>query len=79
MIENRDYYISISGNKLYYEDYVKSLQQENKELKQDLKDSCYVIEKLKKEKEEAKKILLCGFDTQVTIFKALEILGGGKE
>ena len=37
------------------------LEQENKQLKEKLK--------------EAKKILLCCFDTQATIFKALEILG----
>lgn len=27
MIENEDYYVSINGNKYYYEDYVKSLRE----------------------------------------------------
>ena len=59
-------------NKVYYDyleqeeaeeliNYYKNMEQENKQLK----------EKLKK----TRKILLCGFDTQTTIFKALVILG----
>ena len=40
--------------------YAEKLEKENKELKEKLK--------------EVKKILLCGFDTQTTIFKALGVL-----
>ncbi len=35
----------------------KELQQENKQLKQDLKDACYVIKKLKEDKKKAREFI----------------------
>ena len=52
-------------HRYYDQEEIRILQQENKQLKEKLK--------------EVKKILLCGFDTQATIFKALDILGDDKK